>query len=46
MPDLSLIYALISMIPLDYLQMRFMQQALSGVLFAGPLWPLYLGGSY
>lgn len=37
MPDLSPIYALISMIPLDCLQMRFMQQALLGVLLLAPM---------
>jgi len=36
-PDLSPIYALISMIPLDCLQMRFMQQALLGVLLLAPM---------
>ena len=37
MPDLSPIYTLISMIPLDCLQMRFMQQALLGVLLLAPM---------
>ena len=37
MPDLAPIYALISLIPLDCLQMRFMQQALLGVLLLAPM---------
>ena len=37
MPDFSPIYSLISLIPLDCLQMRFMQQALLGLLLLAPM---------
>ena len=37
MPDLGPVYSLIAMIPLDCLQMRFMQQALLGVLLLAPM---------
>lgn len=39
MPDLSPVYSLISLIPLECLQMRFMQQALLGLLLLAPMIP-------
>ncbi len=37
MPDFSPMYSLISLIPLDCLQMRFMQQAMLGMLLLAPM---------
>lgn len=37
MPDFSLVYAFFSWLPLDCLQMRFMQQALLGLLLLAPM---------
>ncbi|MBE6441760.1 MAG: metal ABC transporter permease [Desulfovibrio sp.] len=37
MPDFSPVYALIALIPLDCLQLRFMQQALLGLLLLAPM---------
>lgn len=37
MPDLAPVYAILSLIPLDCLQWRFMQQALLGLLLLAPM---------
>ncbi len=37
MPDLSLLYELAAMLPFDCLQVRFMQQAMVGLVFLAPM---------